>query len=373
MITGIRVRNFKSLKEIEIQTRQLNLLAGLNGMGKSSLIQILLLIRQSYMQGALYRTGLMLKGPLADLGTGKDIFYQYAGEEEFLELGLATSGKAPISWKFNYSAEKHILPLVKSTNLWMNESEQELELFTNNFQYLTAEHISPQSLYNKSQLDVIEYKQIGVRGEFAPHYLSEFGLKEKVAFSNLIHPNAKSDTLIHNVDAWLSEITPGTRIAVEDLIAIDQIRLSYQFETKSGYTNEFKPANVAYGLSHILPILVSILSAPKDKIILIENPESHIHPRGQSKIGELLFLASQNGVQLFVETHSDHVLNGIRVAINKEKKGADKVGLFFFERNADTDEHHSNIQTPEIDNDGRIKYWPNNFFDEWEKNLMQLV
>lgn len=371
MISQLKIKNFKSLKDIEIYPKALNLLTGLNGMGKSSLIQMLLLLRQSNKNGSLNDKGLLLNGDLLKLGTGKDIFYQSAGEEDKISIELHTKSDQVFSWNFNYAAENHILPIASVSE--DNQKVSEFDLFTKNFQYLNAEHISPVNLYNKSQLDVIEYKQIGKYGEYTAHYLSEFGLKDKVQHSNLKHPKAKSDTLIHNVDAWLGEISPGTRIIVEDIISLDQVRLAFQFETKSGYTDEFKPQNVGFGLSHILPIIVTLLSAEKGKIILIENPESHIHPQGQSKIGELLFLAGLNGVQLFVETHSDHILNGIRVAINKQQNHSEEVGLFFFERNSTDEEHYSVIKTPILDNNGRIDKWPKGFFDEWENNLIELA
>lgn len=371
MISCLKIKNFKSLKEIEIFPKDLNLLTGLNGMGKSSLIQMLLLLRQSNTNGSLNEKGLLLNGDLVELGTGKDVFYQSAGEDEEVQVELQTSENLTFFWNFKYAAENHILPLTSKSGY--NQKIAKFDLFTQNFQYLNAEHISPLSLYKKSQLDVTEYKQIGKYGEYTAHYLSEFGLKDKVQYENLRHPKAKSETLIHNVDAWLGEISPGTRIIVEDIISLDQVRLAFQFETKSGYTDEFKPPNVGFGLSHILPIIVTLLSSKKGKIILIENPESHIHPQGQSKIGELLFLAALNGIQLFVETHSDHILNGIRVAINKLQNHSDKVGLFFFERNSNNEEHFSIIKTPIVDNNGRIDNWPKGFFDEWENNLLELA
>lgn len=371
MISLLRIKNFKSLKEIEIAPKALNLLTGLNGMGKSSLLQLLLSLRQSSYSGAVNRKGLLLKGELVNLGNGKDVFYQSAGESELIEIKMNMVNNVEFLWRFNYSPSNHILPLEGASPEY--ELLKPLSLFNDNFQYLNAEHISPSNLHKKSQVDVIELKQIGKFGEYAAHYLSEFGLKEKIQYENLRHPKAKSDTLIHNVDAWLGEITPGTRIIVEDLIAIDLVRLAFQFETKIGYTNEFKPDNVGFGLSHVLPILVTLLSAKKDKMIVIENPEAHIHPRGQSIIGELLFLAALNGIQLFVETHSDHILNGIRVAINKMQNYSESVGIFFFTRDKNSEEHFSKILTPKVDNNGRIDSWPSGFFDEWDNSLMELA
>src|SRR5690606_39213190 len=155
-------------------------------------------------------------------------------------------------------------------------------------------------------------RQIGKHGEYTVHYLSEYGL-ETIQYPNLIHPKAKSNRLLHNVEAWLNEISPGVKVIIEDIKGLDLVRLSFQYETENGYTNEYKPINVGFGITYALPVIVALLTANPEKIIIIENPESHIHPKGQAKIGELIALASSNNCQILIETHSDHILNGIRV------------------------------------------------------------
>lgn len=371
MIEKIQIENFKSLKKFSEDFKNLNLLTGLNGMGKSSLIQVLLLLRQSYFKGLLNSSGIILKGDYIELGTGKDVFYQGAGEDEKISFQFKIDGILN-KWIFDYFPERQVLPLNKKT-LGKDFDFSIVSLFNNKFQYLNAEHISPKSLHTKSQFDVVESRQLGIHGEYAVHYLVEFGDSEKVEFKNLLHPKAKSEYLIHNVDAWLSEISPGTRLKLENLISIDQAKLGFDFETTNGYTNEFKPVNVGFGLNHILPVLVSLLSAKPNNFIVMENPESHIHPRGQSVLGELLFKASQNDIQLIAETHSDHLLNGIRLEAFKQKKGVERVKIFFFERNKVSEEHYSNVKTPKLDNNGRIDSWPDDFFDQWEKTLIELV
>ena len=117
-------------------------------------------------------------------------------------------------------------------------------------------------------------------------------------------------------------------------------------------------------------------------MIIIENPESHLHPSGQAQIGQMLALAAQDGVQLIIETHSDHVLNGIRVAAkhyhsadenDRVGKGidCDKVKIFFFERQ--TAQHITQIVPIKVDKRGRLNRWPKAFFDEWSNMLDELL
>ena len=92
------------------------------------------------------------------------------------------------------------------------------------------------------------------------------------------------------------------------------------------------PPEPLISLSVSLPIIVSLLTAEEGKIIVIENPESHIHPRGQAELGKLIAAAAQTGAQLFVETHSDHILNGIRVAVKEESVDKNKVNIMYFNK-----------------------------------------
>jgi predicted ATPase len=376
MITQYKVKNFKSLKAAQFDFKNLNLLTGLNGMGKSSLIQSLLLLRQSFQKDILLKYGLYLRGEIIDLGFGKDVFYESAGVDDLLEISIKCDQFESTDFQFSYSTAE-ILP--NRNSIKSGDAIFDCTLFTNDFQYLNADRKAPNSLHERSDFDVVNKNQIGNKGEYAIHYLAEYGTKYKVSHPKLIHPKRRegTDTLIYDVEAWLSEISPGTRLKINPIS--DKIEFGFEFEKSVGTTNEHKPVNVGFGLSYVLPIIVAALTAKEGKTIIIENPESHIHPRGQSKLGELLFASSQTGAQLFIETHSDHILNGIRVAINKHQSGAEGVGIFFFKMMSEGDEKATNseryteVLNPIIDNDGRIDNWPDDFFDEWEKNIMQLI
>ena len=96
-----------------------------------------------------------------------------------------------------------------------------------------------------------------------------------------------------------------------------------------------------------------------------------MHPRGQVAIGKFLSLAAANGIQIIIETHSDHVLNGIRIAVKNKDIKPDDVTLHFFDRSKDAP--CCEVTTPKIDKDGRLDQWPEGFFDEWEKGLAELL
>jgi predicted ATPase len=134
----------------------------------------------------------------------------------------------------------------------------------------------------------------------------------------------------------------------------------------------YRSTNVGFGLTYVLPVITALLSADPGSLVIIENPEAHLHPRGQVRMGELMALASSAGVQVITETHSDHVLNGIRLAVHSGRLAPNRVRLLYFGREVDKSGIKARIFQPEIDADGRIDDWPEGFFDEFERSLEQL-
>jgi predicted ATPase len=154
---------------------------------------------------------------------------------------------------------------------------------------------------------------------------------------------------------------------------LDAVQLRYSFAGDAGGTNEYRATNVGFGLSYTLPILIGILSARPGGLLLIENPEAHLHPRAQVCLARMLALAAAAGVQVIVETHSDHVLNGIRLAVHDGELPAESACIHFFERRTTETGTRSVCTSPTLDGDGRLDPWPSGFFDEMEVSLARLL
>jgi len=365
MITRITVENFKSLKKTDINVRSLNLLMGLNGMGKSSFLQVLLLLMQS---DKLEEREVDLNGILVQIGQGKDALYQFA-EGKNIILGLEFNGQQLFSWKFPYQSDKE--KLTAETGY----SKEQMRFFresTKQSQYVSAERIGPRDIYETSSIMVADKKQIGLWGEFAAHFIEIFGL-DYVVPEGVRHHDAASNKLTHQLNAWMQEISPGVLINTKYVPVANKVILDYQFELTKARTNSFRPKNVGFGISYVLPIVLALLTAEEDKIIIIENPESHIHPSGQAKLGKLIALASNLGAQLFIETHSDHILNGIRVAVKEKYIDKSKVNVLYFDKKTTDTEQFSNITQIEMDKNGELSEYPKDFLDEWSKQLLKLV
>jgi predicted ATPase len=367
MIKFIRIQRFKSLSDAQFPIAALNLFSGLNGMGKSSLIQTLLLLRQSHEKSTLKDKGLLLKGDYVSLGTGKDILSENA-DIETIEFTLNWDEKQLKHFVFNYDSKSDLQPLKSSdtNDTWAKES-----LFSSSFQYLSADRISPKSSYEVSDYYIKDLNSLGNHGEYTAHYIAEYGLAP-LPIHGLKHPDSSSLSLLDNLDKWMSEISPGIRIHAELQPAMNIVSLNYAFQQGTEITADFKPPNVGFGLTFVLPVLVTLLRSHPGDLVIIENPEAHLHPAGQSVIGKLCAIAAKNGVQVFVESHSDHFLNGIRVAIREKIIPSEDVKVFYLERRA-TSFHETIVVNPKIDENGRIDIWPNGFFDEGDRLLEKLL
>ncbi|BAZ12925.1 hypothetical protein NIES4071_47590 [Calothrix sp. NIES-4071] len=393
MIHSLRLKNFKPFKDQTLEFRALTLLSGFNGMGKSSVLQSLLLLRQSYQQRVLQRGLLALNGNLVRIGTAQDALFDGA-EEEFIsfELVVKLQEKMMWEWRFAYDQKADVL---RSENVPTTPEIDEFCLFGDNFHYLQAERIGPRNVYEMADDMVRQHFQLGTAGEYTAHFLSLFGncnintigLQKKDIQTNnqtiecqnqemskqLRHPKAKSFELKDQVEAWMGEISPGTRIYITSNTDIDLISTQYSFAVGNDISNKYRATNVGFGITYSLSIVVALLASPPGTLILLENPESNLHSRGQTKMGELIALAASSGIQVVVETHSDHVLNGIRLAVHGGKLRPNDVQLHYFQRQEKKGQTFTNVVSPRIDRNGRIDKWPDGFFDEWENSLDALL
>jgi len=273
MINSIEVKNFKTIKSKYFKLRNLNVLLGLNGQGKSTFIQSLLIIRQSC--DSLKRGVLQLNGNEFNMGTTKDALYQYKGKNEHLSIALAFDDKEPYQMDFDYTIGSDVF---NQTNKQMDvygEAKSILDskqpLFANNFQYLNANRIEPQSIHKKSYTRVVTMNNIGSSGEYTVDYLETRGDVD-IEFENCIHHKTissrnnqgvelKDKRLKNQVNLWMSEISPDISIRTTN-VSSDLVKLEYEFEQPTyGKTMVFKPENVGFGISYSLQVIFDLLKA----------------------------------------------------------------------------------------------------------------
>lgn len=370
----MELKNFKCFQQQRIDFRPLTLLTGVNSTGKSTVIQALLLLQQTvslFREAAavcsipkdskkLENQKLHLSGALVNLGLPEDVLNSNADDDSFT-IEFNESGS---SFYLRGALDGEILRADWGI-LRCPDAEH--------FQYLYAERLAPRTLFPIPRVYQLRSNAIGNHGEFAAYHLYHSGhtkiLHADSSGPNLLAANAAGDsaTLQMQIEAWLSQLGAPVRIQTERPAGTDSVALRFAFPDISG--SYYRPTNVGFGLTYALPIFVAALRAPVGSLLIVENPEAHLHPKGQALIGHFLARAAACGVQVIIETHSDHVLNGIRVAVKHAQISPEDVQINFFYQQ----DGMSTISVPKIDKDGHIDQWPEDFFDEWDKQLSELL
>lgn len=365
MIKKLRLKNFKCFSDAEFEFGNLTLLAGENGCGKSSLIHSLLLLKQSIEQGN--RLGnLYLYGKYIDLGFAKEIINEDAEENE-LRIELTNSDGEHLEFAPKYEADKYILE-TEETEMKDISKINKFNLFSSTFEYLSAERITPQNIFSAISFE----ETLGKQGESTISFLEKRGLEIQVE-PELWADDADQGYLLYQVNAWLDVLFNGFKLNISELSEADAVSLRYQEQGENHVSIPHRAINVGFGITYVLPVLVALLKAKKDDFIIIENPEAHLHPKAQRIMGEIILRAASVGAQIVLETHSDHILNGIRIGVRKGLiQNPDSVKVFFFMRENMEIGYRVKVVTPAIDEDGGFNDWPEGFFDEWEKALIEL-
>jgi predicted ATPase len=389
MITKLKITDFKAHHDTSLSLGALTLLTGINSSGKSSILQTLLLLRQSFRKGRL-STGLDLNSPLCDIGKGIDALYR-SSQNEIISFVLESNTD---SFEFAFNAKNQyddtFIPSDKP--LILKPELMQLPLFTNNFQYLSSSRWANLNQYPMDTYAVETEKQLSLeygQGELVAHFLEYYGENRNFDIKSdlVLHPSTTSRKLLAQTIAWEREISPRVTILPikeNDKISIkygyksegynlpikenDKISIKYGYKSK-GYNlplDKLQSKNVGYGISYSLSIVVALLSAEPGSLLLIENPEAHLHPRGQSKLAELIALAAQSGIQVFVETHSDHIFNGILKAVAGGKIEKENVKVHFFQ----LDETNTSVNEEiKFSDKGRILNPQKGFFDQFDDDL----
>ncbi len=367
MIKRIYIENYKSIKKLGVGLGKLNLFFGMNGMGKSSTIQTLLLCRQSYWKsGKLSVDNLYTNGELTALGTVGEVFSMHADTDELVIDLTFDSCQYDLRYRFDSMYNNaSILMGINPPEL----VDETLSLFGDGFTYIAANHIDPLRKYNYSGWDDNGINKFGCHGEYSVPYLAMNGYKITVP-DEMCRSEGRTHMLIDQITAWMDKISPGVRLNTELLPSDQEARLNISYEEDKMVSAAYSPVNVGFGIPYVLPIILALLSAKKGDLVLIENPESHLHPRGQTAIAELMARASKSGVQVICESHSDHILNGVRVAIKEKTIGNEDVAVVYYSKDA---EQNTEITQIDIDSNGNLDKYPRGLLDEWGDSMSKLL
>lgn len=387
MITQLQVKNFKCFKNLStFQFSKLNLLTGINGRGKSSLLQSILLLAQSATIGNMLRD-LYIKGSLIDLGNYDDIRNSDTPRSESIYInldyvhpsvdGLFESFTGAIecyytddernqlvakSLKINYiNSDKEVYEY----NPPINDTERDLQMtffnvLLNKTHFVGADRMGPVHYVEKDNLP--DPLKVGTRGEFTINVLAKDD-------HPLVHENLyrgqDASTVLQQTEEWMSYILNGAKVEIRGKDSDSSVL--YMLLNNKSTVNRYKPSNVGFGYSYVLPLIVTGLIAKAGEIIIIENPEAHLHPQAQSRLAEFFAIVASSGVQVFIESHSEHILNGLRVSSLKKEININTSDLSIYYFNEEFDS-----KKLVVENTGKIENWPYGFFDQQEIDLADI-
>lgn len=375
MLRSVHLSSFKCFEELELELRPLTLLSGVNGGGKSSVIQALVLLAQT-LSGREWGRTLLLEGPDLALGSAADVLNQKSARRR-LALGASTADER-IVWTFKAEDRRALSLELEGVSVngqaieelgepvrWLLPAQRaeasEVVAALRRLSWITAERTGPRELLPLR--DAYGHRHVGARGELAAGLLH--WRESDLVRGPLCLPETPP-TLFHQVRARMQEFFPGCDLKVGTIEGASAVSLRLRSDARSDFQ---RPQNVGFGLTQLFPILVAVLAAEPGDVVLVENPEVHLHPQAQQRIGTLLATVAASGVQIIVETHSDHVLNGMRLAAKAKVIAPDDVAVHFF----GSDRGSVKPLSPKLDVDGRMDFWPEGFFDQFDHALSELL
>lgn len=294
MIKSIKISNFKSIKNVNMQLSNLNILCGENASGKTSIIHALLIAAQK-TTGDFSADGVIVK--IGELNELKNI--TSTGE---LQITVKCGDEIKeISFVKNDDVSQN-----RSSKLIVNPDPSDILTFEKRLFYLSSNRTGVMDTYSKGNY------LFGTNGEAVIDFFykqqEEFLGQEYMDKFKKAYPDASTSEnrkFIEHVRFWMEYITG------ED-ITIDSIPYTNQYTLRFG-TN-IRPINTGSGYSFLLPIIVvclgAILVGEKLPTVILENPEIYLHPTAQKRLSDF-FTFCKHFIQLIVETHSEHLLKNI--------------------------------------------------------------
>lgn len=345
----LKIKNFKCFSDQEINLNKITVLTGSNGSGKSSIIQAVLLLRESASNRSRSTSTVNLnRDPRLRLGDFEEIIND---ENKLIKLSLD-----------GYDIELNFLPNLdgkECASVIHSEGAFPEWLSQDAFYYLNAERIGPR-LEERIHLQ----ENCGDCGEATGSVLLNAQVAgEKVQGDRSFDKGGK--TLQIEVDNWMSHICGDASFKPERLS--DAI---YRLKIKKQTQRPRLATNTGFGYTYALPIVVTGLIAKKGGIFIVENPEAHLHPKAQSNMGFFLGKIASAGVQVLIETHSEHIVNGLRRASLSRFEGLSYNDLSIYFVSGQNETQCTEIR---MDAEGNLSDFPLDFFDQVRQDMLEII
>ena len=394
-VHSISLRGFKSFAdEQRLEIRPLTLLAGANSSGKSSALQPLLLLKQTLE--ATYDPGpLLLDGPHAKFSAANQLLTHFGvkGTAEEWEFGINVARGIGMRSTFRRRADEKIdlarmdygtltlRPEMTSRELEMllpalkGRADTTWRVVRNRcFLDIEAEGLLLLSSWLLPLSPVIAeilratIHVPGLRGNPLRTYpttaVGQYfpGTFESYTASAVAMWQQTGSKALERLDNALRTLglTSGIRARPVDATQVELLVGRLPVAKPADGNDLVNIADVGFGVSQILPVLVALFAAKPGQLVYIEQPELHLHPRAQRELAVVLSEAAQSGVRVVAETHSSILLLAIQTLVAQGKLAADQVKLHWFTRDAIG---KTKVDSADIDQLGAYGDWPEDFDD----------
>jgi len=413
-LTAIELAGFKSaIDPVRVNFRDITILAGANSTGKSTIMQPLLLIKQTiekpFDPGALAIDGPLVRFTNADQffshGTANDterrftvafedgtarVKFTYgrsaASGIDLMEMSFGRDHKE-YSWKDGQKLDENDELIIEAFS-GLGFSKRDLANVLHNVELRVARDrvllvarftgrnasawaplIGPW-LPSPANAVAGEIRNLiylpGLRGNPERHYVISAGGPQYPGNFNdyvasIIHLWGTTDDIrLKSLENNLKLLGLTWRVTTR---AVDDTRVEVRVgrltaPARGGARDMVNIADVGFGVSQTLPVLVALLAATQNQIVFVEQPELHLHPRAQVALADILIQAADQGVRLVIETHSSLLILALQAAIAEGRITPDRVSLNWFTRDATGQTHVAEAQ---IEEDGSYGDWPEDF------------
>lgn len=356
MLKEVFVDGYKSIDQAKVELRQFTLFSGINSAGKSSMIQAINYLLNLQCQSTGQRRDMYgVIGRFVDARNSvkgnKEIVFQLteedANKENYIFKAVCSGGEGVNLVQTEFPREQTL-----------SEDVEQRKVI-----YLSAERIGVQNAY---ELNIQNPYDIGNKGQFVYSYLSYLGQEELAEPEFICHPNEVGMSLSNQVNYWMDYLL-GFRIQVNAVPDVDQVVVTYSNTKSNRY---YRAVNVGTGVTYISALIIAALSCKRGDTLIVENPEIHLHPRAQSRLMEFMAFLCDRGLQVILETHSDHIYNGMRKCIKRNMLSRDKIAAYYFELD---ETMQTRIYHITFNDQGAEKTHPYGMFDQFDDDLDELI
>jgi predicted ATPase len=337
MLTRIQLENFKCWRELDLKLAPITVLFGKNSSGKSSILQSLLFLQQSIEKDTVNFGGV---NDNVNLGSYIDVVFGH-DESYPVKIKLEQSN-ANQNFEFEMSYETQY-----GTVSWVEKHKSSDVLFnglpSNGFQYIASLRQYPLRAYLWSG---VMPKHIEANGENT--------------IAAIVGDERAGGQLPIQVSEWLKQLELVDRFTTK---ALDSEKRFYETKVQIGDV-ESSILDVGFGISQVLPVITTLFFVPEGSIVLLEQPELHLHPSAQEHLADLfLHVAKERNLQLIVESHSEHLLRRLQRRIAEVESPfatPENIRMYFCQKG----DNGSTIEQVKVDTFGQVLNWPDNFFGD---------